>query len=335
MGNGSGGEAIDGGDDTAPSRRDVPLCVLGDFAWDVLIRTNTELLRGGDTFGEVMLTPGGSAANVAVWASRSGLATRFIGKVGRDRFGQLALEDLDREGVRAHLVETEAHSTGSVAVFVDHTGQRSMVSGHGADFYLMSSELPVEAITASRHLHLTAWSFFTDPPRSAARQAARLARRAGATLSFDPGSFQMIQEMGVENFIACTADLDFDIVLPNKEEGQVLTGCADPEDMARHLTKVFPGALIVLKLDADGALVLQDGLTTHVPPATNNLVDATGAGDSFAGAFLASHLRGGTALEAAQFATRVSAWVIEHIGARPSPDARLRRVLAEYTRPIQ
>ncbi|MFZ9159020.1 MAG: PfkB family carbohydrate kinase, partial [Ilumatobacteraceae bacterium] len=75
------------------------LCVLGDFAWDVLIRTNSELLRGGDTFGEVMLTPGGSAANVAVWASRCGTPTRFVGKIGRDRFGQLAQEDLECERV--------------------------------------------------------------------------------------------------------------------------------------------------------------------------------------------------------------------------------------------
>ena len=105
------------------------ICVIGDFAWDVLIRTNTELLRGGDTFGEVMLTPGGSAANVAVWASRSGFPTHFVGKIGRDRMGQLAREDLDREGVIAHFVESEAHLTGSVAVFVDHTGERSMVSG--------------------------------------------------------------------------------------------------------------------------------------------------------------------------------------------------------------
>ena len=306
-----------------------PLCVLGDFAWDVLIRTNTELLRGGDTFGEVMLTPGGSAANVAVWASRSGLATRFIGKVGRDRFGQLALEDLEREGVRSHLVETEAHSTGSVAVFVDHTGQRSMVSGHGADFYLMSSELPTDAITTSRHLHLTAWSFFTDPPRSAARKAARLAQSTGATVSFDPGSFQMIQEMGVASFLGYTSDLSIDVVLPNKEEGQVLTGFTDPLDIARGLTALFPGALIVLKLDADGALVLDGDNSAHVPPATNNLVDATGAGDSFAGAFLARYLRGGTAVEAAQFATQVSAWVIEHVGARPTPDSRLKRILAQ------
>ena len=73
--------------------------MVGDFAWDVLIRTNTELLRGGDTFGEVMLMPGGSAANVAVWAARCGLPTHFIGKIGRDRMGQLARENLAVENV--------------------------------------------------------------------------------------------------------------------------------------------------------------------------------------------------------------------------------------------
>jgi ribokinase len=83
----------------------------------------------------------------------------------------------------------------------------------------------------------------------------------------------------------------------------------------------------MLKLDADGALVYDAGVATHVPPATNNLVDATGAGDSFAGAFLARYLTGSTPQEAAEFATRVSAWVIEHLGARPKPDARLRAVI--------
>lgn len=304
-----------------------PLCVLGDFAWDVLIRTNTELLRGGDTFGEVMLTPGGSAANVAVWATRSGCATHFIGKVGRDRFGQLAQEDLDREGVVAHLVETDAHLTGSVAVFVDHTGERSMVSGRGADFYLLPQELPRDVVRSSRHLHLTAWSFFVDPPRAAARAAALVARDRGATLSFDPGSFQMIEEMGVPQFLACTQDLGIDILLPNYEEGGTLTGLSEPEDIARRLTELYPGALVMLKLDAEGAYVHERGQGTSIPPATNNLVDATGAGDSFAGAFLAHYLDRGDAVAAARFATSISAWVIEHLGARPAPDARLLALL--------
>lgn len=306
------------------------LCVVGDFAWDVLIRTNTELLRGGDTFGEVLLTPGGSAANVAVWARRSGMPTTFIGKIGRDRLGQLAQEDLVAAGVTSHFIQTDAHSTGSVAVFVDHTGERSMVSGRGADFYLLPSEMPVAPLRDASHLHLTAWSFFVDPPRAAARLAATTARRHGATVSFDPGSFQMISEIGVDAFWSYIDDIGIDIVLPNFEEGRVLTGEDEPAAIARSLAERLPGSLVVLKLDAEGALVLHDGVATQIPPATDRLVDATGAGDSFAGAFLAHYLRSGDPVVAAQYATRVSAWVIEHIGARPEPDGELRKVLLAH-----
>ncbi|MFM8954424.1 MAG: carbohydrate kinase family protein [Actinomycetota bacterium] len=305
------------------------LCVVGDFAWDVLIRTNNNLLKGGDSFGEVMLTPGGSAANLAVWARRCGLDSRFIGKIGRDRFGQLAREDLDKEKVEHYFVETDAHLTGSVAVFVDQTGERSMVSGHGADFYLIPSELPRGIIASSNHLHLTAWSFFTDPPRSAARLAAQVARQNALTISFDPASFQMIGEMGVEQFLSWTKDLAIDIFFPNFEEGRVLTGCDEPEAIVKKLAAIYDQALIILKLDAEGALVFDGKTTTHIEPATNNLVDATGAGDSFAGAFLAHYLASNSAVEAAKYANKVAAWVIEHLGARPKPDDRLRQIIAQ------
>ena len=79
-------------------------------------------------------------------------------------------------------------------------------------------------VAGADHRHLTAWSFFTDPPRSAARSAAHLVRDAGGTLSFDPGSFQMIEEVGVDHFLSVTHDLGIDVFLPNKEEGTVLTG---------------------------------------------------------------------------------------------------------------
>ena len=303
------------------------LCVIGDFAWDVLIRTNNNLLKGGDSFGEVMLTPGGSAANSAVWAKRCGLNTRFIGKIGRDRFGQLAREDLTKENIEHHFVETDAHLTGSVAVFVDQTGERSMVSGHGADFYLIPSELSRNVITTSSHLHLTAWSFFTDPPRSAARTAAQLAKQNNQTISFDPASFQMIQEMGVEQFLSWTKDLAINIFFPNYDEGRVLTECDEPDAIVRSLANIYTDALIILKLDADGALVFDGKTTTEIPPATNNLVDATGAGDSFAGAFLAHYLQSSSPVDAAIYATKIAAWVIEHLGARPKADARLQQII--------
>jgi ribokinase len=306
----------------------VSLCVVGDFAWDVLIRTNNEVLKGGDSFGEVMLVPGGSAANVAVWARRCGLETHFVGKIGRDRLGDLAREDLEREGVIHHFVQTDAHLTGSVAVFVDQTGERSMVSGRGADFFLLPQELPKGVINRTQYLHLTAWSFFTDPPRTAARLAAEIARASNNLISFDPGSFQMIEQMGVDIFWSYIKDLGISVFLPNYEEGRALTNLLEPTDIAAQLARDLPGATIILKLDADGALVHHEGEQTQIAPATNNLIDATGAGDSFAGAYLAHFDKHGSAVEAARFATRIAAWVIEHLGARPAGDASLTRLLA-------
>src|SRR4051794_28889615 len=154
-------------------------------------------MTGGDTFGEVLLTPGGSAANVAVWAVRCGMETEFIGKIGRDRFGQLAEEDLTREGVVGHFVESDEHLTGCVAVFVDETGERSMVSGRGADFYLLPSELPKDSVRRARPLHMNPWGFFVDPPRAAARAAARLARRVGSALSVRSRPLPLISVDGV------------------------------------------------------------------------------------------------------------------------------------------
>ena len=305
-----------------------PLLVLGDFAWDVLIRTNAELLRGGDAYGEVMLTPGGSAANVAVWAQRCGIATTFIGKIGRDRLGELAKEDLINEHVEAYFVHATAHLTGSVAVFVDHTGERSMISGKGADHYLLPSELPLSLLHTGKHLHLTAWSFFSDPPRTAARTAALAAQQAGLTLSFDPGSFQMIREMGVDKFLKYTQDLGIDIFFPNYEEGSVLTGLKEPAEIAASLAEIFPNALIMLKLDAKGSLLYEKGKATRIAPESNNLMDATGAGDSFAGAFLAHYLKTQDAVAAAHFATKISAWVIEQLGARPKRDASLNAIIS-------
>jgi ribokinase len=306
-----------------------PLLVVGDVVWDVLIRTNTQLLRGGDTFGEVELAPGGSAANAAVWARRCGLPTAFVGKVGRDRFGALAEADLGEEGVEAYLVRTDAHLTGTVAVWIDHEGQRSMVSGKGADHALLPQELPVALVESARHVHVSGWSFFADPPRSGVRRAATLAKARGATLSFDPGSFQMIEAFGVPDFLAVSADLGVDVVFPNYDEGRALTGLREPKEIADALATQFPGALVALKLDEHGALVRdRDGTHTVVAPESNRLVDATGAGDAFAGAFLSRWLCTGDGPAAARFAVRVSEWVIEQVGARAPVDDPLRSILA-------
>ena len=309
-----------------PSPR--PLVSLGDLAWDVLAKPDTLLLPGGDTTGRMELSPGGSAANLAVWARRLGYPVTFVGKIGTDRFGDLAQADLQAEGVDAHLIRSESHRTGVILALIDQRGQRAMLTGQGADWELLPAELPQGILAGAGHLHLTAWSLFRDPPRRAALEAARLARAQGATLSLDPGSFQMIQQLGREHFLEWIAGVPFDLFFPNADEARAMSGERTSEAALGWLCHHFPAALVVMKMDEEGVLFEGPGTPRqHVDATPDRLTDATGAGDAFGGAFLAQYLTHGDPLRAAQVAVRVGGWVVSRFGARPPMDDDLRRRL--------
>lgn len=312
------------------SEKKIPLSVLGDFAWDVLVRPNSPLLPGGDVFGEITIAPGGCAANTAVWAVRCGLQTFFIGKIGSDRFGLMARENLEQEKVDAHLVLADTHHTASVAVWINQEGERSTVFSQGADYYLLASELPVRKIKRTNHLHLTAWSIFSDPPRTTAYHAAGLVKEMGGTISLDPASFQMIAQVGKERSIEYFKNIPVDLFFPNLAEGKLLSGEDQPEKVIRKLAKLFPSPIIILKLGADGVLIRQDEQTTHIKAVVDSIIDSTGAGDSFAGAFLAKYLTGVPPVQAGAFAVKISSWVVNHVGARPESDKELQSIINSF-----
>lgn len=295
---------------------------LGDLAWDVLAKPDTMLMPGGDTTGRMELSGGGSAANLAVWAVRAGYPAAFVGKVGRDRFGELATAELTAEGVQAEVIQSNEHQTGVILALIDRAGQRSMLTGQGADWELLPQELPRDVLSSARHLHLTAWSLFRDPPRTAALEAARAAKAAGATLSLDPGSFQMIGQMGREHFLSIVDDIPFDVIFPNDDEARAMSGKRQPEQALDWLRARYPQALVVLKMDAEGALLEgPDTPRAHIAATRDRLVDATGAGDAFGGAFLAGWLAHGDAVRAARGAVQAGGWVVSRFGARPPVDA--------------
>lgn len=297
------------------------LVSLGDLAWDVLAKPDTMLMPGGDTTGRLELSGGGSAANLAVWARRAGHPAAFVGKVGQDRFGEIATAELEAEGVEARTVSSAEHPTGVILALIDRLGQRSMLTGQGADWELLPEDLPRDLLAGARHLHLTAWSLFRDPPRAAALEAAQVAKAGGATLSLDPGSFQMIQQMGRDHFLKIVDDVPFDVLFPNDDEARAMSGKRQPDRSLDWLRDRYPHALVVLKMDADGALI--EGPETprlHVAATHDRLVDATGAGDAFGGAFLAGWLAHGDAGRAAQLAVQAGGWVVSRFGARPPAD---------------
>jgi ribokinase len=306
-----------------------PIIAVGDLVWDVLVKPDRALLPGGDTTGRIALAPGGSAANVAAWVARVGMPAGFIGKVGADTLGAQIIEQLVGEGVAMHVARTADHDTGVILVLIDQSGQRSMVTNQGADFYLVPGDLPEDVLRDCGHVHITAWSLFTDPPRAAAVQAAQVAKAAGATVSFDPASYQMISELGEREFARITAELPVDLLLPNRDEGMALTGEREPPAIARALRARYPDAIVVLKLDSDGCYVSAGDHIQHYPTAEVAVVDATGAGDAFDAAFIARYHRDGDLAAAARLANSIGSWVVARFGARPPADAQLAAILHE------
>lgn len=305
-----------------------PILAVGDLVWDVLVKPDALLLPGGDVTGRIALAPGGSAANTAAWVARCGMPAGFVGMVGADVFGDMILADLENEGVQLHVARTTARDTGVILALIDRAGQRSMVTNQGADFALMPSDLPQAAIAAAGHVHITGWSLFTDPPRAAAIEAACLASAAGADVSFDPASYQMIREIGHDAFDQIIRGLPVNMIFPNRDEGMALTGEREPEQIARALARRFPGAIVALKLDHDGCFVLNGDYARHHSTHNVPVVDTTGAGDAFNAAFVARYRRDGDLDAAARFANSVAGWVVAHYGARPAMDAELTALLA-------
>jgi ribokinase len=258
------------------------------------------------------------------------LPVAFIGKVGIDPFGRMARENLGAEGVKTHLVESPNYSTEAVAVWVDQHGKRSMVSGKGADFYLTENELPREILQETQHLYLSAWSLFTNPPRDASFEAARIIREHGGEISVDPASFQMISECGIDICLELFKELQPSFLFPNYEEGKVLSSEEKPEKIVEVLAKLFPETKICLKLDAKGALIYDSGSLFHLAPYVGEVVDDTGAGDAFAGAFLSEYLQSGDVMSAGELAVCVSSWVVSKLGARPQSDEELEKRIREF-----
>jgi len=303
-----------------------PIAIIGDLVWDVLVKPDTQLQLGGDTTGQILMTPGGSAANVATWLARLGSDVTFVGSVGHDVSGDLLIADLQRERVSTHVVQLAHHPTSTIVVMLEPTGQRSMITNQGADFYLLPQHLPMTVLDTVRHLHVTAWSLFSEPPREAIVQAVGRAKAAGATISLDPASYQMIEVMGRDAFMTLIDAMPIDILFPNRDEARILSGESTPERIATFFRQRWPHMQVILKLDAEGCMVVTADGQLHVHTTAVSAIDSTGAGDAFNAAFLHRYLHDGDVIAAAQLANRMGGWVVQRFGARPAIDGAFEAI---------
>jgi len=252
------------------------------------------------------VNPGGKSANQAVAAARLGTSVAFVGAVGDDDFGADAVAALEREGIDCSgVARLDDAPTGVALIAVDEAGENQIAVASGANARLASPAVPPEACIVLLGLEV---------PDEAVLAAARAA--GDVRIVLNPAPARPLPDELLDRG---------PILTPNEAEACALAGERDAEAAARALEQ-RTGAPVVVTLGARGALV--SGEVIAPPPV--QVVDTTGAGDTFTGALAAELTAGADIRAAARFATAAAALSTQAAGAREGmPDrAAVERALA-------
>jgi sugar/nucleoside kinase (ribokinase family) len=254
----------------------VDLTCVGDVMLDVHAASGT-LAPGGDVHGRVLIRPGGTSANAAVWAVWAGARAAVVAAVGEDLPGELCVSALRERGVDTAGIRRCAGATGAMLVLTEE-GERSMVADRGANALLSPDDLPpleAGAVLVSGYLLLQ------EPGREVALAAFASVRTS--LLAVEAASWPLLEAFGPDRFFEATRDCD--ALLANDEEARALTGKTGA-DAARALGERY--RLAAVKRGAAGATLWLEGALLETPGEPTTERDPTGAGDAFDGVLLGS-----------------------------------------------
>ncbi|MDE7324359.1 MAG: carbohydrate kinase [Lachnospiraceae bacterium] len=230
--------------------------------------------------------PGGAPCNVLAMLAKLGHKTSFIGKVGKDFFGEQLKSAVTEVGIHADslYMDAEVHTTLALV----HTypgGDRdfSFYRNPGADMMLNEAEIPAEQIRDSKIFHFGTLSMTHEGVRAATRKAVGIAKESGAVLSFDPNlrpplwkSVEDAKEQVKYGLGHC------DVLKISDNEIQWFTGEMDFDAGIEKLRQQYQIPLILLSMGKEGSRAYYKDLSVAVKPfLQENTIETTGAGDTF------------------------------------------------------
>lgn len=234
--------------------------------------------------------PGGAPANVLISVTRLGGSTAFIGKVGKDYFGDFLKATLDENKVNTDgLIIDPRYQTTLAFVTLDETGNRSFsfYRSPGADNMIEANEISPELIESSKIFHFGSLSLTNEPARAATHYALKLAKKSGCIISYDPNlrlSLWESEEIAREQIVSCLHYAD--ILKISDEEFTFITGETDFRTHAPAFAEKYQISCLFITLGPKGAMYCFDGQCNLLPTYDVPVVDTTGSGDSFMGAVL-------------------------------------------------
>lgn len=285
---------------------------LGMSTLDILVRlAELPTWEEGTHFGAMAIDGGGPVATAIAAVARLGVPAGFVGTYGNDRLGEIKLQTLTENGVDVScMVQRPVPENEIVLVTVhEQTGERIFTGARAfQDYTLSAEEIGAgrfrEYITAADVLHLDGYH------ADAARMAAGWMRQAGKRVVLDgsatrrPIGSQMRALVGQVDVLICGAGF-----------GPTLTGRTDPWEVGRAILDMGPSVVIQTEGKTGSYTVTRDE-RFHTPSFDVHVVDTTGAGDVFHGAYIVAMLRGWDMRRSVQFATAVSALKCTGLGGR-------------------
>ena len=264
---------------------------------------------------------GGSAANTIAGIAHLGGRTAYVGKVKDDQLGAIFAHDLRAQGAvydTALAPKSEEAETGRCIVIVTPDGERSMNTYLGVTEFLSPDDIDTDQMAEAEWIYLEGYRFDGPESKAAFAKAIDACKGAGGRVSItlsDPFCIERHRDA----FRDMVRD-HVDLLFCNRAE---MLSMYQAEDFDGALAQAASDVAIVACTDSEhGVHILAEGQRWHVPAVPTDIVDATGAGDLFAGAFLWGLSNGHDLEVCGKMGNLAASEVISHIGARPEADLK-------------
>jgi len=257
------------------------------------------------------VTPGGSAANATLGATKLGLRSTYLGKIGGDPTAADYRANFTAMGADASRFKRATLPNGRCLSLVTPDGQRTMRTHLGAAMTLSPDEITAADFAGARHAHIEGYLMFNP---ALAEKVAATARSAGCTLSIDLASFEVVNLS--RDWLLGQIKQGVHIIFANEDEVRALfqDTTSDYDVLARRLAAL--GGIAAVKMGKDGAWVARGAELHRIAPVkVAQVTDTTGAGDAWAAGFLYGHLRGHSLSVAGAIGSLMGAETVQHLGA--------------------
>lgn len=252
------------------------------------------------------ITTGGSSANTIKGLANLGRQCAIVGKIGTDEMGKKIMKMLKEHGIKSLCLQTST-PTGQVLCLITPDRERTMRTFPGASKEMSPNDLNPGMFEGVRLVHIEGYTILNE---GLAARAMELAKAAGAIVSFDLASFEIVNTY--KRQLVNLLSKHVDILFGNAQETYALTG-AEPHKACKLLKDLCD--ISVVLMGRAGCWVGHENETFLCPAFPVEVVDTTGAGDFFISGFLHGYLQGHSLEECARYGSILGSAIVGVKGA--------------------